>query len=224
MVALPVLPARYGASRDLGMGNGGILNCDSFDWGDGQDCPPAPSTLPSPLPSFLRKQESTRQGPGPAPGARGAVRRARGGRRAEGVDSCFRRNDGGEGDRRRGRAEGAANSDAIARWYPRRGSNSRLRLRRPALYPLSYRGTLHQEYHGPPHPNNTPRRAVFSTCVGIIGKFRHSGETLRQAQEESRDVALRLCSLCLSFSGFPPDSIRGRAGMTDCLPINSRIQ
>ena len=28
------------------------------------------------------------------------------------------------------------------RWYPRRGSNSRLRLRRPALYPLSYRGML----------------------------------------------------------------------------------
>ena len=28
------------------------------------------------------------------------------------------------------------------KWYPRRGSNSRLRLRRPALYPLSYRGTL----------------------------------------------------------------------------------
>ena len=27
------------------------------------------------------------------------------------------------------------------KWYPRRGSNSRLRLRRPALYPLSYRGT-----------------------------------------------------------------------------------
>ena len=27
-------------------------------------------------------------------------------------------------------------------WYPRRGSNSRLRLRRPALYPLSYRGTV----------------------------------------------------------------------------------
>ena len=26
------------------------------------------------------------------------------------------------------------------RWYPRRGSNSRLWLRRPALYPLSYRG------------------------------------------------------------------------------------
>ena len=25
-------------------------------------------------------------------------------------------------------------------WYPRRGSNSRLRLRRPALYPLSYGG------------------------------------------------------------------------------------
>ena len=28
------------------------------------------------------------------------------------------------------------------RWYPRRGSNSRLRLRRPALYPLRYRGML----------------------------------------------------------------------------------
>ena len=27
-------------------------------------------------------------------------------------------------------------------WYPRRESNSRLWLRRPALYPLSYRGTL----------------------------------------------------------------------------------
>ena len=26
-------------------------------------------------------------------------------------------------------------------WYPRRGSNSRPRLRRPVLYPLSYRGT-----------------------------------------------------------------------------------
>tara|TARA_B100001245_G_scaffold167131_1_gene126465 strand:- start:61 stop:330 length:270 start_codon:yes stop_codon:yes gene_type:complete len=26
-------------------------------------------------------------------------------------------------------------------WCPRRGSNSRLRLRRPALYPLSYRGS-----------------------------------------------------------------------------------
>ena len=31
---------------------------------------------------------------------------------------------------------------AGGRWYPRRGSNSRLWLRRPALYPLSYRGTL----------------------------------------------------------------------------------
>ena len=39
------------------------------------------------------------------------------------------------------RKRGLGGFPALHLWYPRRGSNSRLRLRRPALYPLSYRGT-----------------------------------------------------------------------------------
>ena len=38
-------------------------------------------------------------------------------------------------------AVGVASSDRFDNWYPWGDSNARIRLRRPALYPLSYRGT-----------------------------------------------------------------------------------
>ena len=87
----------------------------------------------------------------------------------------------------------------VGLWYPRRGSNSRLRLRRPALYPLSYRGTLPLEnITDARSPTTTPVRAIRLNRISLA-HARHSGES---RNPESPATSIVLSSLAAMDSGL----------------------